>query len=163
MCGPSFAALVQVLYEQFVSGTMGHRWAPRLPAVNAMRRGFGLPPAASPMALLEPMRVVLVACPQAFDAAMPNLLKNVRKVTVTSRWAADHTRGLLIASASAHEDGIGIEPAGDPIVSSAQAAMKPETHSAARPWNSPWNKKPSRNPLTISHAGRSADEIARRH
>jgi MGT family glycosyltransferase len=32
------------------------------------------------MALLEPMRVVLVACPQAFDAAMSVLPKNVRYV-----------------------------------------------------------------------------------
>jgi MGT family glycosyltransferase len=74
------AALVHVLYEQFVAGTMGRRWAARLPAINAMRSGFGLPPVGSPMALLEPMRVVLVACPQAFDAAMPVLLKNVRYV-----------------------------------------------------------------------------------
>jgi UDP:flavonoid glycosyltransferase YjiC (YdhE family) len=48
--------------------------------INAMRSGFGLPPAASPMALLEPMRVVLVACPQAFDAAMPGLPENVHYV-----------------------------------------------------------------------------------
>jgi MGT family glycosyltransferase len=74
------AALVHVLYEQFVAGTMGRRWAARLPAINAMRRGFGLPPVGSPMALLDPMRVVLVACPQAFDAAMPVLPKNVRYV-----------------------------------------------------------------------------------
>jgi MGT family glycosyltransferase len=71
------AAIVHVLYEQFVAGTMGRRWAARLPAINAMRSGFGLPPVGSPMALLEPMRVVLVACPQAFDAAMPVLPKNV--------------------------------------------------------------------------------------
>jgi UDP:flavonoid glycosyltransferase YjiC (YdhE family) len=74
------AALVHVLYEQFVAGTMGRRWAARLLAINAMRSGFGLPPAASPMALLDPMRVVLVACLQAFDAAMPVLPKNVRYV-----------------------------------------------------------------------------------
>jgi MGT family glycosyltransferase len=74
------AALVHVLYEQFVAGTMGRRWAARLPAINAMRSGFGLPPVGSPMALLEPMRVVLVACPQAFDVAMPVLPKNVRYV-----------------------------------------------------------------------------------
>jgi MGT family glycosyltransferase len=71
------AALVHVLYEQFVAGTMGRRWAARLPTINAMRSGFGLPPAESPMGLLEPMRVVLVACPQAFDAPMPGLPKNV--------------------------------------------------------------------------------------
>jgi MGT family glycosyltransferase len=74
------AALVHVLYEQFVAGTMGHRWAATLPAINAMRSGFGLPPVGSPMALPDPMRVVLVACPQAFDAAMPVLPKNVRYV-----------------------------------------------------------------------------------
>ena len=74
------AALVHVLYEQFVAGTMGRRWAARLPAINAMRSGFGLSPAGSPMALLEPMRLVLVACPQAFDAPMPVVPKNVRYV-----------------------------------------------------------------------------------
>jgi MGT family glycosyltransferase len=74
------AALVHVLYEQFVAGTMGRRWAARLSAINAMRSGFGLPSVGSPMALLEPMRVVLVACPQAFDAAMPVLPQNVRYV-----------------------------------------------------------------------------------
>jgi MGT family glycosyltransferase len=74
------AALVHVLYEQFVAGTMGRRWAAMLPVINEMRSGFGLPHAASPMALLEPMRLVLVACPQAFDAAMPVLPKNVRYV-----------------------------------------------------------------------------------
>lgn len=74
------AALVHVLYEQFVAGTMGRRWAAQLPVINATRRGFGLPPAASPMALLEPMRVVLVACPHAFDGAMPVLPQNVHYV-----------------------------------------------------------------------------------
>jgi MGT family glycosyltransferase len=74
------AALVHVLYEQFVAGTVGRRWAAMLPVVNEMRSGFGLPPAGSPMALLEPMRIVLVACPQAFDVAMPTLPKNVRYV-----------------------------------------------------------------------------------
>jgi MGT family glycosyltransferase len=74
------AALVHVLYEQFVAGTVGRRWAAMLPVVNEMRSGFGLPPVGSPMALLEPMRIVLVACPQAFDVAMPTLPKNVRYV-----------------------------------------------------------------------------------
>ena len=74
------AALVHVLYEQFVAGTMGRRWAVKLPAINATRSGFGLPPAASPMALLDPMRAVLVACPQAFDVAMPVLPQNVHYV-----------------------------------------------------------------------------------
>jgi len=75
------AALVHVLYEQFVAGTMGRRWAAQLPVINETRRGFGLPPAASPLALLEPMRVVLVACPHAFDdGAMPVLPQNVHYV-----------------------------------------------------------------------------------
>jgi MGT family glycosyltransferase len=74
------AALVHVLYEQFVAGTMGRRWSANLPVINETRSGFGLPPAASPLALLDPMRLVLVACPQAFDAAMPVLPKNVRYV-----------------------------------------------------------------------------------
>jgi hypothetical protein len=43
------AALVHVLYEQFVAGTMGRRWAARLPVINAMGSGFSLPPAASAM------------------------------------------------------------------------------------------------------------------
>jgi hypothetical protein len=72
------AALVHVLYEQFVTGTLGRRWAAMLPVINEMRRGFDLPPAESPMALLEPMRIVLVACPQAFDVTRPALPKNVR-------------------------------------------------------------------------------------
>ena len=74
------AAMVHVLYEQFVAGTMGRRWSAMLSVVNETRRGFGLPPAESPMALLEPMSLVLVACPQAFDASMPVLPKNVRYV-----------------------------------------------------------------------------------
>jgi MGT family glycosyltransferase len=74
------AALVHVLYEQFVAGTMGRRWAARLPMINAMRSGFGLSPVGSPMTLLEPMNLVLVACPQAFDATMPVLPQNVRYV-----------------------------------------------------------------------------------
>jgi MGT family glycosyltransferase len=74
------AALVHVLYEQFVAGTVGRRWAAMLPVINEMRSSFGLPPAGSPMALLEPMRIVLVACSQAFDVAMPTLPKNVRYV-----------------------------------------------------------------------------------
>jgi MGT family glycosyltransferase len=74
------AALVHVLYEQFVAGTMGRRWSAKLPVINETRSGFGLPPVGSPMALLEPMRLVLVACPQAFDTAMPVLPQNVRYV-----------------------------------------------------------------------------------
>jgi MGT family glycosyltransferase len=76
------AALVHVLYEQFVAvtGTVGCRWAAMLPVVNKMRSEFGLSPAGSPMALLEPMHIVLVACPQVFDVAMPTLPKNVRYV-----------------------------------------------------------------------------------
>ena len=74
------AALVHILYEQFVAGTVGRRWAAMLPVVNETRRNFGLPPAGSPTALLDPMRIVLVACPQSFDVAMPALPKNVRYV-----------------------------------------------------------------------------------
>ena len=74
------AALVRVLYEQFGAGTMGRRWEANLPVINETRSRFGLPPVGSPMALLEPMRLVLVACPQAFDVAMPVLPKNVRYV-----------------------------------------------------------------------------------
>src|SRR5262245_54027028 len=74
------AALVHVLYEQFVAGTVGRRWAAMLPVINEMRSGFGLPSAGSPTALLDPMRIVLVACPQAFDVAMRALPKNVRYV-----------------------------------------------------------------------------------
>jgi MGT family glycosyltransferase len=71
------AAIVHVLYEQFVAGTMGRRWSAMLPVVNETRRGFDLPSAASPMALMAPMSIVLVACPQAFDASMSVLPKNV--------------------------------------------------------------------------------------
>src|SRR5262245_35223449 len=42
------AALVHVLYEQFVTGTMGRRWSAMLPVVNETRRGFDLPTAESP-------------------------------------------------------------------------------------------------------------------
>jgi hypothetical protein len=59
---------------------MGRRWAAMLPVVNQTRRGFDLPPAESPMALMAPMSRVLVACPQAFDASMPVLPENVRYV-----------------------------------------------------------------------------------
>src|SRR4029434_2491364 len=73
------AALVHVLYEQFVAvtGRVCCGWAAMLPVVNKMRSEFGLSPAGSPMALLEPMHIVLVACPQVFDVAMPTLPKNV--------------------------------------------------------------------------------------
>ncbi len=74
------AAIVHVLYEQFVAGTMGRRWSAMLPVVNETRSGFDLPPAESPMALMDSMSIVLVACPQEFDASMPVLPKNVRYV-----------------------------------------------------------------------------------
>jgi hypothetical protein len=55
--------LVHFVHEQCVVETMGRRWLAKLPVINETRRGFGLPPAAPPLALLEPMRLVLVACP----------------------------------------------------------------------------------------------------
>ena len=74
------AVLVHVLYQQFVSGTMGLMWSSMLPMINETRRGFGLPPTESPGALMDPMNVVLVACPQEFDVPMPVLPRNVRYV-----------------------------------------------------------------------------------
>jgi MGT family glycosyltransferase len=74
------AALVHLLYEQFVRGTTGRMWEAALPTINTMRARFGLPPAVSPMAVMDRMKVVLVACPQEFDVAMPDLPANVRYV-----------------------------------------------------------------------------------
>jgi MGT family glycosyltransferase len=74
------AALVHVLYEQFVCGTLGRMWEAALPTINEMRTRFGLPPARSPMALMDTVNCVLVACPQEFDVAMPDLPANVRYV-----------------------------------------------------------------------------------
>jgi UDP:flavonoid glycosyltransferase YjiC (YdhE family) len=74
------AALVHFLYEQFVRGTTGRMWEAALPTINTMRAHFGLPPAVSPMALMDPMKMVLVACPQEFDVAMPDPPANVRYV-----------------------------------------------------------------------------------
>src|SRR4029453_18905788 len=70
------AAMVHVLYQQFVAGRMGLLWSLMLPMINETRRGLGLPPAESPGALMDPMDVVLVACPQEFDVAMPSLPRN---------------------------------------------------------------------------------------
>jgi MGT family glycosyltransferase len=74
------AALVHLLYEQFVRGTNGRMWEAALPTINTMRIRFGLPTAVSARALMDPMKVVLVACPQEFDVAMPDLPANVRYV-----------------------------------------------------------------------------------
>jgi MGT family glycosyltransferase len=74
------AALVHVLYERFIRGTIGRALEGALPTLNAMRTHFGLPPAHSLMALMEPMNVVLVACPREFDVAMSDLPRNVRYV-----------------------------------------------------------------------------------
>jgi MGT family glycosyltransferase len=74
------AALVHLLYEQFVCGTNGRMWEAALPTINSMRARFGLSPAESPMALMAPMNVVLVSCPQEFDVAMPDLPANVRYI-----------------------------------------------------------------------------------
>lgn len=74
------ATMVHVLYHQFVRGTMSGMWSSMLPAINAMRTGFGLSPVESPAALMDPMHLVLVASPQEFDVPMPDLPSNVRYV-----------------------------------------------------------------------------------
>jgi UDP:flavonoid glycosyltransferase YjiC (YdhE family) len=78
--GSPSAAIVHVLYQQFIHGTMGARWTAMMPTINGTRIGLGLPPAGSPSALLEPMSVVLVACPREFDLATSALPANVRYV-----------------------------------------------------------------------------------
>lgn len=74
------AVLVHTPYQPFVRGTMGRLLEEALPTINTMRARFGLPPAKSPMALMDPMNVVLVSCPQEFDVAMLDLPANVRYV-----------------------------------------------------------------------------------
>ena len=74
------AVLVHTLYEAFVRRIVRQWWGEALPTINTVRTRFGLPPAASPLALLAPMHAILVACPQAFDTAMPDLPANVRYV-----------------------------------------------------------------------------------
>jgi MGT family glycosyltransferase len=74
------AALVHTLYHAFVRRTVGQRWRDALPTINTVRTRFGLLPVESPMALMDPIKVVLVACPQEFDTAMPDLPANVRYV-----------------------------------------------------------------------------------
>jgi MGT family glycosyltransferase len=75
------AALVHTLYHaSFVRRIVGQLWREALPTINTVRARFGLPPAESPMALLEPMHAVFVACPQEFDTTMPDLPANVRYV-----------------------------------------------------------------------------------
>jgi MGT family glycosyltransferase len=74
------AALVHTLYESFVRRIVKQWWGEALPTINTVRARFGLPPAESPMALLDSMHAVFVACPQEFDTAMPDLPANVRYV-----------------------------------------------------------------------------------
>jgi UDP:flavonoid glycosyltransferase YjiC (YdhE family) len=76
----SAAVLVHTFYQPFVCGTMGRLLEEALPTINTTRARFGLPPAKSPMALMDPLNVVLVSCPQEFDVAMPDLPANVRYV-----------------------------------------------------------------------------------
>lgn len=78
--GIQSAAIVHVLYNQFVHGTMGALWTAMMPTFNATRIGLGLPPVDSPGALLDPMSVVLVACPREFDLATSGLPPNIRYV-----------------------------------------------------------------------------------
>jgi MGT family glycosyltransferase len=74
------AAVVHVLYNQFVHGTMGALWSAMMPKINATRTGLGLPLVDSPGALLDPMSVVLVACPREFDLATQAVPPNIRYV-----------------------------------------------------------------------------------
>ncbi len=74
------AAIVHFLYQQFVCGALGRRWNSILPMINQTRAQLGLLPAESPTALMDPMNVVLVACPQEFDVPMSVLPPNVRYV-----------------------------------------------------------------------------------
>src|SRR6266852_8177168 len=75
------AAIVHFLYQPFVGGGfMGRMWSSMLPMINKTRTHLGLPPAESSTGLLDPMNVVLVACPQEFDVPMPVLPTNVRYV-----------------------------------------------------------------------------------
>ena len=74
------AAIVHVLYNQLIHGTMGALWTAMMPMINATRTGLGLPPVDSPGALLDPMSVALVACPREFDLAPPALPPNIRYV-----------------------------------------------------------------------------------
>ena len=74
------AALVHTLHQAFVRRLVRQRWEEALPTINTVRVRFGLSPVESPMALLNPMKAVLVACPQEFDAAIQDLPANVRYV-----------------------------------------------------------------------------------
>jgi MGT family glycosyltransferase len=74
------AVLVHTLYEVFVRRMVRQWWGEALPTINTVRTRFGLPLAASPMALMAPMHAILVACPQEFDTAMADLPANVRYV-----------------------------------------------------------------------------------
>jgi MGT family glycosyltransferase len=74
------AALVHTFYHAFVRRIVRQWWRDALPTINTVRTRFGLLPVESPMALMDPMQLVLVACPQEFDTAMPDLPANVRYV-----------------------------------------------------------------------------------
>jgi hypothetical protein len=75
------AAVVHFLYQQFVGGgSMGRMWSSMLPMINKTGTHLGLPPTECSTGLLDPMKVVLVACPQEFEIPMPVLPTNVRYV-----------------------------------------------------------------------------------
>jgi MGT family glycosyltransferase len=74
------AALVHVLYQQLVAGTMSQIWNSMLPTINETRTSIGVAPVASPAAIMDPLNAVLVACPREFDVALPELPRNVQYV-----------------------------------------------------------------------------------
>jgi len=74
------AALVHVLYHQFVAGTMSLIWNSALPTINETRSRIGVAPVGSPSAIMDPLNAVLVACPREFDVALPELPTNVQYV-----------------------------------------------------------------------------------
>jgi MGT family glycosyltransferase len=104
------AVLVHVLYQQLVQGMMGRMWETALPMINETRNGFGVPPARSSMALMDPLNVVLVACPQEFDAPMTTVPGNVRYVGAIldnppprleqSPWPGDEGRPRILVAFS---------------------------------------------------------------
>lgn len=73
------AALVHFLYAQFVgAGPFRQFFESMLSTLNETRSQFGLPGVASLCAVMDPMNIVLVACPQEFDAPTQRLPANVR-------------------------------------------------------------------------------------
>jgi hypothetical protein len=73
-------ALVHVLYQQLVAGTMSQMWNSMLPMINETRSRIGVAPVDSPAAVMHLLNVVLVACPRDFDVALPELPGNVHYV-----------------------------------------------------------------------------------